>query len=59
MHLTCLKIGMVKTYMDFIQQAVPLKIQAIHILNTSFAVDKAIAAARMFMKSDLMGIVRD
>ncbi|CAH1380879.1 unnamed protein product [Tenebrio molitor] len=59
MHLTCLKIGMVKTYMDFIQQAIPLKIQAIHILNTSFAVDKAIAVARMFMKSDLMGIVRD
>jgi hypothetical protein len=43
--------------MDFIQQAIPLKIQAIHILNTSFVVDKAIRVAKMFMKSELMETV--
>ncbi|CAH1380881.1 unnamed protein product [Tenebrio molitor] len=58
MHLTCLKIGLVKTYMDFIQQAIPLKIQAIHILNTSFVVAKAIRVAKMFMKSELMETVK-
>ncbi|XP_044260789.1 uncharacterized protein LOC123008831 isoform X2 [Tribolium madens] len=57
MHLTCLKIGALKKFMDFLQEAMPLRMLKIHILNANYVFDKALAIGRVFMKNELMEMV--
>lgn len=57
MHLTCIKLGAIKKFIDFLQEAMPLRMQKIHILNANYVFDKALAIARVFMKSELMEMV--
>ncbi|XP_063924425.1 retinaldehyde-binding protein 1-like isoform X2 [Zophobas morio] len=54
MHLTCLKIMAVKKFIDFMQEAMPLRIHKIHILNANYIFDKALAIAKVFMNAELL-----
>ncbi|RZC42609.1 alpha-tocopherol transfer protein-like, partial [Asbolus verrucosus] len=58
MHLTCLKIGAIKKFLEFLQEAMPLRIQSVHILNTNYLFDKILAIARAFIRSELMSVIK-
>ncbi|XP_023012904.2 alpha-tocopherol transfer protein-like isoform X1 [Leptinotarsa decemlineata] len=57
MHMTKLKIGAVKKYFSFLQEALPLRMKEIHILNSVYFIDKILALIKVFMKSELMDLV--
>ncbi|EFA04969.1 clavesin-1 [Tribolium castaneum] len=57
MHLTCIKLGAIKKFIDFLQEAMPLRIQQIHVLNANYIFDKALAIGRVFMKNELMEMI--
>ncbi|XP_063924615.1 alpha-tocopherol transfer protein-like [Zophobas morio] len=54
MHMTCLKMEVVVTYLKYIQEALPLKIRAIHILNSNYIFSRILDLFKMFMKSELL-----
>jgi hypothetical protein len=58
MHLTCFKLGPVQKFLEYVQEAMPLRIKAVHILNANFVFYKILAMARIFIKSELMNAVR-
>ncbi|XP_044261385.1 uncharacterized protein LOC123009261 [Tribolium madens] len=58
MHITRLKIGAAKKFLEFLQEAMPLKIKMIHILNSNYVFDKLISVVKFFIKSDLMSIIK-
>jgi hypothetical protein len=58
MHLTCIKIGALKTCLEFLHEGTTLRIKAIHVLNANYATEKMLAVAKLFMKSDLLTAVR-
>lgn len=57
MHLTRLKIGAIRKYMQFVQEAFPLQIKAIHILNAVYFFDKIMAILKTVMSSHLIDLV--
>lgn len=57
MHVTRLKLGAMKVFFEFLQEAMPLKIQSIYIINATYIFDKMLALARAFIKNDMMAIV--
>ena len=57
MHLTCLRMSSVISYLKYVQDGVPLKIRDVHILNCNYVFDRAIDLFKMFIKSELMKIV--
>ena len=58
MHMTCLKMEVVVTYLKYIQEALPLKIRAIHILNSNYIFSRILDLFKMFMKSELLTLVK-
>ncbi|XP_063924881.1 alpha-tocopherol transfer protein-like [Zophobas morio] len=53
MHLTRLKVSVIKTFVDFLQDGMALKIKNIHVLNTNYIAEKFIAIAKLFMNKAL------
>lgn len=53
MHLTRLRLGPLKFFFQLLQEALPCRIKAIHILNTVYFVDKLVAMLKPFMKQEL------
>ncbi|KYB26927.1 alpha-tocopherol transfer protein-like [Tribolium castaneum] len=58
MHITRLRIGAAKKFLEFLQEAMPLKIKMIHILNSNYVFDKLLSIVKFFIKSDLMSIIK-
>ncbi|XP_060534462.1 alpha-tocopherol transfer protein-like [Cylas formicarius] len=58
MHLTRLKMGAIKTYLQFLQEGFPLQLKAIHILNGVYFFDKIMAIVKVFMKSELIDMIK-
>ncbi|XP_063924902.1 alpha-tocopherol transfer protein-like isoform X2 [Zophobas morio] len=53
MHLTRLKPHIVKSFVDFLQDGMTLKIKNIHVLNTHYVAKKFVAVLKLFMKKAL------
>ncbi|GJQ85955.1 hypothetical protein Trydic_g21803 [Trypoxylus dichotomus] len=53
MHLTRVRMGCVKIFFEYCQEALPVKLKTIHILNCVYFLDKVIAIAKPFMKKEL------
>lgn len=58
MHLTKLNYTALKKYIQFLQEAFPIQMKAIHILNAVYFFDKILNILKVFMKSDLIKMVR-
>ncbi|XP_068901033.1 retinaldehyde-binding protein 1-like [Tenebrio molitor] len=58
MHLTCMRMGAIKKFIDFIQEGMPLKIQIIHVLNTNYVFHKGLDLIKIFMRNDLMALIK-
>ncbi|KAJ3652510.1 hypothetical protein Zmor_018467 [Zophobas morio] len=54
MHLTCIKLTVLKNFIDFLQDAIPLRITKIHFFNVNYVAEKAIAISKLFMKKQLV-----
>ena len=59
MHLTRLKPHIVKSFVDFLQDGMALKIKNIHVLNTHYVAKKFVAVLKLFMKKALADTVSD
>jgi hypothetical protein len=54
-----MRMGAIKKFIDFIQEGMPLKIQIIHVLNTNYVFHKGLDLIKIFMRNDLMALVRE
>ncbi|XP_044763490.1 retinaldehyde-binding protein 1-like [Coccinella septempunctata] len=53
MHLTRFKLGSMKRLIEYLQDAMPLNMKEIHVLNTIYLVDKILFMIKPFMKPEL------
>lgn len=56
-HLTRLSVHGIRRFFEYIQEAMPVRLKAIHVINCVWFVDKVIALVKPFMKKELMDIV--
>ncbi|XP_011256049.1 alpha-tocopherol transfer protein-like [Camponotus floridanus] len=52
-HLTRLSISSIRWFFEYLQDAMPVRLKAIHVLNAVWFMDKIIALIRPFMKREL------
>ncbi|KAJ6636959.1 Alpha-tocopherol transfer protein-like [Pseudolycoriella hygida] len=57
MHLARINIVALRKFMFYIQDALPIRLKAIHFINTVSFMDKVLALMRPFMKKELMDIL--
>lgn len=56
-HLTRISIGSIKKFFNYLQDAVPGKLRAIHVLNVVWFFDKILQMIKPFMKADILECV--
>ncbi|XP_012232115.2 clavesin-2-like [Linepithema humile] len=52
-HLTRLSINSLRRFFEYLQEAMPVRLKAMHVLNTVWFMDKVLALIRPFMKREL------
>lgn len=57
MHLTRIRMANIKSFLQFVQEAIPIKLKTIHVLNSVYFVDKILAILKPFMKMELLKMV--
>uniref|UniRef100_A0ABD2XKG1 CRAL-TRIO domain-containing protein n=1 Tax=Trichogramma kaykai TaxID=54128 RepID=A0ABD2XKG1_9HYME len=55
-HLTRLSLAGIKRFFEYIQDAMPVRLKAIHVLNCVWFIDRVLALVKPFMKKELMDI---
>lgn len=53
-HLTRLKLGAVKKFFFYVQEALPLQLQSIHVLNVVWFFDKIFKLVKPFIKPEVI-----
>ncbi|KAF2881465.1 hypothetical protein ILUMI_24701, partial [Ignelater luminosus] len=56
MHLTKLKIKYIKFFFYYLQEGLPVKLKAIHILNTVYFIDKAMVIVNPFISKEVLEV---
>lgn len=56
-HLTRLSISSIRWFFEYLQDGMPVRLKAIHVLNAVWFMDKIIALIRPFMKRELYEMV--
>ncbi|CAH1953497.1 unnamed protein product [Acanthoscelides obtectus] len=57
MHLTRLKLGTLKKFFAYVQEALPTQLKRVHIINASYIFEKILAIAKPFMKKELFELI--
>ncbi|KAJ8981881.1 hypothetical protein NQ317_008229 [Molorchus minor] len=57
MHLTRMKLGILRKMFSFLQEALPTQLKQIHILNASYTFEKLLAICKPFMKKELYEMI--
>lgn len=57
-HLLKFSLSAVRKYFFFVQEALPVRIKGIHIINTFALVDKVLAMLKPFINSELLNMIR-
>ena len=57
-HLTRLSISSIRHFFEYLQEGLPVRLKAIHVLNAVWFMDKIIGLIRPFMKKELFEMVR-
>ncbi|KAJ8958999.1 hypothetical protein NQ314_006317 [Rhamnusium bicolor] len=55
MHVTRMKLGVIKKFCSFLQEALPTQLRQVHILNASYIFEKILAIMKPFYEK---GIIR-
>ncbi|XP_037027443.1 alpha-tocopherol transfer protein-like [Bradysia coprophila] len=58
MHLTRVNVIALKKFMFYIQEALPIRLKAIHFINTVSFMDKVLALMKPFTKKELMNMLQ-
>lgn len=58
-HLTRLSVKSIKRFIQYLQDGLPAKLQAIHILNVVPFFDKILSIMKPFMKADIINMVNN
>ncbi|CAB3224773.1 unnamed protein product [Arctia plantaginis] len=53
-HLTRINLSIVRKIFQYVQEAVPVRVQAIHVLNTEPILDKLLSLTKPFLDSQLL-----
>lgn len=56
-HLTRIKFGPLKTYMSYIQEAHPVRLKKIYIVNTNIFINQIMNLVKPLIKSELLGLL--
>lgn len=56
-HLMKLSINSIRKFFEYIQEAMPVRLKAIHVLNTVWFMNKVLALIKPFMKQELYDMV--
>ncbi|XP_022187145.1 alpha-tocopherol transfer protein-like isoform X4 [Nilaparvata lugens] len=56
-HLTRLSISSLRKFFLYLQEGMPVRLKAIHVLNTHSLIDKILMLVRPFMKKELMKMI--
>lgn len=56
-HLTRLSINSIRRFFEYLQEGMPVRLKAIHVLNAVWFIDKVLALIRPFMKRELYEMV--
>lgn len=56
-HLTRVRIGTIKKYFQYLQEALPAKLCQIHVLNVVPFFDKIMAMIKPFMRAEIFKVV--
>lgn len=57
-HLTRIRISSIKKFFHYLQEGLPAKLQAIHVLNVVSFFDKILSLIKPFMKADIFKMVK-
>ncbi|CAG9861510.1 unnamed protein product [Phyllotreta striolata] len=57
MHLTRLKLGPLKKFFAYLQEALPTQLRRVHVLNATYIFEKILAIAKPFMKKELFELI--
>lgn len=57
MHLTRVNLGSIKKFFAYLQDGVPGKLRAIHVLNVVYFFDKILSMIKPFMKAEILKCV--
>lgn len=58
MHLTRARIGLLKKFFHYVQEGLPIKLKAFHIVNCVTFIDKALAIVKPFIKKEVFEMVK-
>lgn len=56
-HLMRLSINSIRRYFEYLQEGMPVRLKAIHVLNAVWFMDKVLALIKPFMKQELYDMV--
>lgn len=56
-HLTKTALGALRVYMKFVQEAHPVRLKEIHVLNCPSYVDKVMAVVKPFIKGEVFKLI--
>lgn len=56
-HLTRVSLPVLRKYMQYTQEAHPIKLKQIHVLNTAPFLDKCLSLVKPFMKKEVANLV--
>lgn len=56
-HLTRLSLSALKKFFLYVQEGLPVRLKAIHVLNTRPIIDKIMILVRPFMKKELLNMI--
>lgn len=57
MHLTRVNLTSIKKFFSYLQDAVPGKLRAIHVVNVVYFFDKVLKMIKPFMKAEILNNV--
>ncbi|XP_059622651.1 alpha-tocopherol transfer protein-like [Phlebotomus argentipes] len=56
-HATRMSLSVAKKYLHFLQEAIPVRLKGLHVINTLSFIDKILALVRPFVKKELVSLV--
>lgn len=57
-HLAKVQFGPLRTFMNYIQEAHPVRLKKIHIVHTASFINQIMALVKPLIKSDLLGLLK-
>lgn len=58
MHLTRARMHLIKKFFHYTQEALPVKLKQIHVMNTVYFLDKIMAIIKPFLSKEVAKLVR-